>query len=196
MDTNRLPRQALHYRPKGLRNIGRPRNRWRDQLHFEDQGTGNMPNPSWTWWWWWWWWCRCESVVSEKKALHYGPKGRRNIGRPRNRWRDQLHFEDQGTGNMPNPSRTWWWWWWWWCRCAFVVSEKKVPIISLALITHHAPTTSWMNISKVFFWDFTYPLQWKQVSSLNRTSVMSTSPSRTPRRYQLTNLPLASWYVS
>jgi hypothetical protein len=26
---------------------------WRDQLHFEDQGTGNTPNPSWTWWWWW-----------------------------------------------------------------------------------------------------------------------------------------------
>jgi len=23
-------------------------------------------------------------------------------------------FEDQGTGNMPNPSRTWWWWWSWW----------------------------------------------------------------------------------
>jgi len=46
MDTNRIPKQALHYRPKGRRNIGRPRNRWRDQLHFEDQGTGNMPNPS------------------------------------------------------------------------------------------------------------------------------------------------------
>jgi hypothetical protein len=34
------------------------------------------------------------------------PKGRRNIGRPRKRWRDQLHLEDQGTGNMPNPSGT------------------------------------------------------------------------------------------
>ena len=29
-------------------------------------------------------------------------KGRRNIGRPRKRGRDQLHLEDQGTGNMPN----------------------------------------------------------------------------------------------
>jgi len=28
----------------------------------------------------------------------YKPKGRRNIGRPRKRWRDQLHLEDQGTG--------------------------------------------------------------------------------------------------
>ena len=28
------------------------------------------------------------------------------IGRPRKRWRDQLHFEDQGTGNTPNPSGT------------------------------------------------------------------------------------------
>jgi hypothetical protein len=33
MDTNRIPKQALHYRPQGQRNIGRPRKRWRDQLH-------------------------------------------------------------------------------------------------------------------------------------------------------------------
>ena len=46
MDTNRLPRQALKYRPEGRRNIGRPKKRWRDQLHFEDQGTGNTPSPS------------------------------------------------------------------------------------------------------------------------------------------------------
>jgi len=39
-------------------------------------------------------------------------KRRRNIGRPKKRWRDQLHFEDHGTGNTPKPSRTWWWWWW------------------------------------------------------------------------------------
>jgi hypothetical protein len=46
MDTNRIPKQALQYRPKGRRNIGRPRKRWKDQLHLEDQGTGNTPNPS------------------------------------------------------------------------------------------------------------------------------------------------------
>ena len=46
MDTDRLPKQALQYKPKGRRNIGRPRKRWRDQLHLEDQGTGNTPNPS------------------------------------------------------------------------------------------------------------------------------------------------------
>jgi len=46
MDTNRIPKQALRYRPKGRRNIGRPKKRWRDQLHFEYQGTGNTPNPS------------------------------------------------------------------------------------------------------------------------------------------------------
>ena len=32
MDTNRLPKQALQYKPKWRRNIGRPRKRWRDQL--------------------------------------------------------------------------------------------------------------------------------------------------------------------
>ena len=36
MDTNRLPKQALQYRPKGRRNTGRPRKRWRDQLQLED----------------------------------------------------------------------------------------------------------------------------------------------------------------
>jgi len=46
MDTNRLPKQALQYKAKGRRNVGRPRKRWRDQLHLEDQGTGNTPNPS------------------------------------------------------------------------------------------------------------------------------------------------------
>ena len=33
MDTNRMPKQALQYRQKGRRNLGRPRKRWRDQLH-------------------------------------------------------------------------------------------------------------------------------------------------------------------
>ena len=36
MDTNRIPKQALQYRTKGRRNIGRTKKRWRDQLHFED----------------------------------------------------------------------------------------------------------------------------------------------------------------
>ena len=30
MDTNRIPKQALRYRPKGRRNIGRPKKRWSD----------------------------------------------------------------------------------------------------------------------------------------------------------------------
>jgi len=46
MDTNRIPQQALQYKPKGRRNIGRPRKRWRDHFHFEDQERGNTPNPS------------------------------------------------------------------------------------------------------------------------------------------------------
>ena len=47
----RIPKQAPQYKPKGQRNIGRPRERWSDQFHLEDQGTGNTPNLSWTWWW-------------------------------------------------------------------------------------------------------------------------------------------------
>ena len=46
MDPKRLPKQALKYKPKVRRNIGRPRKRWRDQLRLEDQGTGNTPNTS------------------------------------------------------------------------------------------------------------------------------------------------------
>jgi hypothetical protein len=46
MDTNGILKQALHYKVNGRRDIRRPRKRWRDQLHFEDQGTGNTPNPS------------------------------------------------------------------------------------------------------------------------------------------------------
>jgi len=42
MDTNRIPKQTLRYRPKEGRNIGRSKKRWRDQLHFEDQGTGKI----------------------------------------------------------------------------------------------------------------------------------------------------------
>ena len=39
-----------------------------------------------------------------KKALQYKPKGRRNIRRPRRRWRDKLQLDDQGTENTPNNS--------------------------------------------------------------------------------------------
>jgi len=46
MDINRLPKQALKYKSKGRRNVGRPRKRWRDQLHLEDQRTGYTPKPS------------------------------------------------------------------------------------------------------------------------------------------------------
>jgi hypothetical protein len=35
VDTNRIPNQALQYRTKGRRNVGRPRKRWRDQIRLE-----------------------------------------------------------------------------------------------------------------------------------------------------------------
>jgi hypothetical protein len=42
MDTNRIPKQALQYKPKVRRHIGRPRKRWRDQFHFEDARNRNQ----------------------------------------------------------------------------------------------------------------------------------------------------------
>jgi len=45
MDTNRIPKQAQQYKPKGRKNRGRPKTTQRDQLHLEDQGKGNTPNP-------------------------------------------------------------------------------------------------------------------------------------------------------
>jgi hypothetical protein len=44
MDTDRIPKQALKYRPKGKRNLGRPRKRWKDQFHLEGQRTDTTPN--------------------------------------------------------------------------------------------------------------------------------------------------------
>jgi hypothetical protein len=40
MDTNRIQKQALQYKPRRRRNVGRPRKRWGDQLHLEELGTG------------------------------------------------------------------------------------------------------------------------------------------------------------
>ena len=41
MDTNRLPKQALQYKPKGRKKVGRPRKRWRANfiLRIKEQET-------------------------------------------------------------------------------------------------------------------------------------------------------------
>jgi len=43
---------------------------------------------------------------------------------------EDLHLEDQGTGNMPNLSGTWWWWWW------HKTMESYVTKISYSVINH------------------------------------------------------------
>jgi hypothetical protein len=56
----------------------------RDWLqHVERMGTDRMP----------------------KQGLKYRPKGKRSIGHPRNRWRDQLQLEGQRTGTTPDTSK-------------------------------------------------------------------------------------------
>jgi hypothetical protein len=35
MEHSRIPRMALEYQPKGKREIGRPKTRWRDQQHLQ-----------------------------------------------------------------------------------------------------------------------------------------------------------------
>jgi hypothetical protein len=35
MGTDRIPKQARKYRPERKRSVGRPRKRWKDQLHLE-----------------------------------------------------------------------------------------------------------------------------------------------------------------
>jgi len=47
---------------------------------------------------------RMDTDRLPKHALQYKAKERRNVGRPRKRWMDQLNLEDQGTGNTPKPS--------------------------------------------------------------------------------------------
>jgi hypothetical protein len=46
MDTNRLPKQALRYKPKGRKTIGRPRKTWRDNFILRFKEKENRPNPS------------------------------------------------------------------------------------------------------------------------------------------------------
>jgi len=41
MDTNRIPKQALQYKPKGQRHIGLPKKRGKDQFYFEDTRNRN-----------------------------------------------------------------------------------------------------------------------------------------------------------
>jgi hypothetical protein len=45
MDTYRIPKQTLQYKPKGERNIGRPSKDGENNFILKNQGTGNTPNP-------------------------------------------------------------------------------------------------------------------------------------------------------
>jgi hypothetical protein len=35
MDINRIPKQAIKYKPQRRRNIGHPKKSWKEQLHLE-----------------------------------------------------------------------------------------------------------------------------------------------------------------
>jgi hypothetical protein len=80
--------------------------------------------------------------------------------------------------------------------------NKIFPVISVALIAHHAPILSCNETSfnnnmgfhagqYLVFWEFTNPLSWTQASSLSRTNVGSVSPICTPCWYPFTKFTLA-----
>jgi hypothetical protein len=81
-----------------------------------------------------------------RKILVKSATRRRRSGRRR----DQLHLEDQGTLNSPNPSRTWWRWWWWWCwdyyrSCVWVLESKFTALINIEheKFPEFSPSHSW-----------------------------------------------------
>jgi hypothetical protein len=86
MDTNRIPKQALQYKNLGVQNTVKEIKQYQQKWlqHVQRMDTNRIP----------------------KQALQYRPKAQRNIGQLRKRWGDQLHLEDQRTGNTPNPSCT------------------------------------------------------------------------------------------
>lgn len=57
---DRVPSLAFHCHPSGRRDLGRPKQRWKDEGYLEDQEEHTLldmnPNSScWKWWWWSWW---------------------------------------------------------------------------------------------------------------------------------------------
>jgi hypothetical protein len=47
---------------------------------------------------------RMDTNRIPKQALKYRTKGKRSIGFPRKRWKNQLHLEGKRTGIMPSTS--------------------------------------------------------------------------------------------
>ena len=133
-DTNRIPKQAVQYKPKGRRNLHILTIMywdWGYRIKLEQKTwvlsvfySKYVPSTSIQW---------VEGSSKDWKDLCTSSCGmaRRldvtaawmswtssnrhpfiGVGRPRKRWRVQLHLEHQGSGNTPSPSGTWWWWWW------------------------------------------------------------------------------------
>ena len=95
---------------------------------------------------------RLLTCPGDRKILVKSARRRRRSGRRR----DQLHLEDQGTLNSPNPSRTWWrrwwwwWWWWWWCwdyyrSCVWVLESTFGALINIEheKFPECSPSHSW-----------------------------------------------------
>jgi hypothetical protein len=130
----------------------------------------------------------------QKQALQYKPKGQRNIGRPRKRRRDQLHLDDQGTGNMPNPSGTWWWWWrWWWgqemrSHALFLWNFELVPKCSWDLQSHDL-LCSIGCLSKMFSGStLVIPTLWDKTDVLSEITSNKPTCARQCRRAKINNL--------
>jgi hypothetical protein len=78
---------------------------------------------------------RMEHARIPRIALEYKPQCKRDIGRPRTRWRGQQHIQDWIlTGQdlescICLPSR-WWWWWWWLFLCIVWIYRKDWRLLS------------------------------------------------------------------
>lgn len=90
-----------------------------------------------------------------------------------------------------------------WHISEHLCSQKIASIILIIFTAHHTPSiirngTSWLNMGissdrNLLFWEFPYPLKWKQASLLNITGVRSHPPAYSPWGNHFTKFTYVSY---